>query len=114
MKALLRSALMFALIATPLFAAKTATVTIPEALTVGATQIAAGEYKVSYEGAGPQVKVTLTRSGASPIVLDAKLVTADKGKSSVTFDTVNGIHVLQQIGLKSGTLVFEAPQAANQ
>lgn len=114
MKRLLRSALVFALTITPLFAAKGATVTIPEAVTVGATQVAAGEYKVSYVGSGPAVKVTLTRPGASPIVLDATLKTAEKGRSSVTFDTVNGVRVLQQIGLKSGTLIFEASQAANQ
>lgn len=114
MKKLLGCTLAFALLTTPLFAAKTATVTIPEAVTVGAKQIAAGEYKLSYDGSGTAVKVTLAKHGASPIVLDAKLVTAEKGRTSVTFDTVNGARVLEQIELSSGTLIFETTQTAGQ
>ena len=55
MKRLLGLALMSALFVTPLFAfslfsSKTTTVNIPEEVTVGSTQITAGEYKLSYEG----------------------------------------------------------------
>jgi hypothetical protein len=119
MKRILGLALMSALFVAPLFAfplfgPKTTTVNIPEGLTVGSTQIAAGEYRVSYEGPGPDVKVSLTKSGSSPIVLDAKLVVGKKDNVSVTIGTVNGIRVLQQIDLKSGTLVFETHQTANQ
>jgi hypothetical protein len=39
-----------------------------EAVTAGSTQIMAGDYKLSYEGPTPAVRVTLTRSGSSPIV----------------------------------------------
>jgi hypothetical protein len=89
-------------------------VTIPEGLTVGSTQIAAGEYRVSYEGPGPDVKVTLTESRSSSIVLDAKLLAGKKENVSVTIGTVNGVRVLLQIDLKTGTLVFENQQTANQ
>ena len=74
MKRLLASFLAFATLTTPLLAAKKSTVTITENVTVGLTQIRAGEYKLSYEGEGPTVKVTLTRDGGAPVVLDAKLV----------------------------------------
>lgn len=73
MKRLLASFLAFATLTTPLLAAKKSTVTITENVTVGLTQIRAGEYKLSYEGEGPTVKVTLTRDGGAPVVLDAKL-----------------------------------------
>ena len=118
MKRLLGLALMSALFVTPLFGlplfgSKATTVNIPEAVTVGSTQIMAGDYKLSYEGSGPAVKVTLTRSGSSPIVLDAKLVPGKKDYISVTLGTTEGVRVLQEIGLKNGTLVFETLRAAN-
>ena len=119
MKKLLGLALMSALFITPLFAfplfgSKTTTVNIPEGAMVGSTQVTAGEYKVSYEGSGPAVKVTFARYGSSPIVLDAKLVPGKKDNVSVTLGTNDGVRVLQQIDLKNGTLVFESLQAANQ
>jgi hypothetical protein len=112
MKRLLGLALMSALFVTPLFAfplfgSRTTTINIPEKVTVASTQITAGEYKLSYEGSGPAVKVTLTRSGSSPIVLDAKLVRGKKDNVSVTLGTSDGVRILQQIDLKSGTLIFE-------
>ena len=114
MKKLLGFTLMFALFATPLLAAKATTVNIPEAVTVGSTHIASGEYKLSYEGAGPAVKVTLARSGSSPIVLDAKFQAGKKEMVSITLGTVDGVRTLQQIDLRSGTLVFETQHAQGQ
>jgi hypothetical protein len=104
----------FALLTTPLFAAKPTNVNIPDIVTVGTTQIAAGEYKLSYAGAGPAVKVTLQRSGASPIVLDAEFVTVEKGNPSVTTETVNGIRVLRRIELRNSAFIFENQQPTNQ
>jgi len=108
-----------AMFATPLFAGrlfstKSTTVNIPEAVTVGSTQIAAGEYKVSYEGSAPTVKVTLTKSRSSSVVLDAKLVEGKNGGPAVTVATVNGVRVLEQMDIKGGTLVFETPQSADE
>lgn len=105
--------------ATPLFAvrlfgAKSTTVNIPEAVTVGSTQIAAGEYKVSYEGSAPAVKVTLTKSRSSSVVVDAKLVEGKNDGPSATLATVNGVRILEQIDIKGGTLVFETPQATDK
>jgi hypothetical protein len=111
MKKLLGFALMCALFSTPLFAAnlfasKGTTVNIPDTVTVGSTQIAAGEYKLSYEGTGPAVKVTLVKHGSSPVVLDAKFVEGKNNGPSVTTATVNGVRTLQQIDIKGATLVF--------
>ena len=114
MKRLLASFLAFATLTTPLLAAKKSTVTITENVTVGSTQIRAGEYKLSYEGEGPTVKVTLTRDGGAPVVLDAKLVVTGHGQAAVTYSTENGVRTLQEIDLSKVTLVFETPQGANQ
>jgi hypothetical protein len=106
-------AFLFAFLVTPLFA-KTYSVTLAKAVTVGSTQIPAGDYKVSWEGAGPAVKVTLARSGASPVVVDAKLVTGKSfiSDASVVTAAQNGSVVLQEIQVKSNTLVFEGSDVA--
>jgi len=106
MKGLFTFAAMLALLVPPVFAAKTTTVTISEAVTAGSTQIAAGDYKVAYEGSGSAVKVTLSKSGTAPIVLNAKLLADQKGSGEVYVGTANGGRVLQQIALPGGTLDF--------
>lgn len=113
MRKLIGSVLMLAMFTSPLFAAKKSTVTLTDTCSVGSTLIAAGEYKLSYEGAGPAVKVTLTRDGASPIVRDAKL-TPSSGRTSVTYSTVNGGRTLLEIDLNKVAFLFEAPNTANQ
>lgn len=107
--------LAFSLLVTPLFA-KTHSVTISQAVTVGSTQIPAGDYKVSWDGTGPMVKVTLARSGASPVVLDAKLVTQKNAltESSIVTASQNGALVLQEIQLKSTSLLFEDGEIAQK
>ena len=114
MKRLLGAVVFCALFVTPLLAFKTITVNIPEAVTVGTTHIASGDYKLSYEGSGPAVKVTLARYGSAPIVLNAKLVPGKSDNVSLTLATIDGARVLQQIGTKSGILVFETPLPVNQ
>lgn len=108
-----------ALFTTPMFASKLfgnkgTTVYIPDLVTVASTQIAAGEYNVTYEGAGPDVKVTLLKSGKAPVVLNAKLVAGKNNGPSVTLVTVNGTRVLKQMDVKGGTLVFDETEVANK
>jgi hypothetical protein len=114
MKKLVPFALAFALFATPLFASKKATVTIPENVTVGSTPIQAGEYKLTYEGSGPDVKVTLSQSGHSPVVLDAKLVPSHTGTESVTMRGTSGERTLVNIDLGKTSIVFQVPQSGEQ
>ena len=105
---------LFAAMTTPLWAAKKGSVTIPQNVSVGSTHIAAGQYKVSFEGTGPDVKVTLTKSGGPPIVLEARLHPGDKGAAYVTLDTRNGATVLKEIELDGVLLVLEQPDGATQ
>lgn len=109
MKRLVVTLLTISMFASPLFAAKRSTVTIQETVMVGSTQISAGDYRLTYEGTGPLVKVTLAKEGVSPIVLEAKLVANKNNRSSVTYASPSGsdVHLLQQIDLKDATLIFE-------
>lgn len=115
MKKFAQLAVAVALLATPLFAAKKTTVTIPNDVTVGSTQIPAGDYKLTYDGAGPAVKVTLLQPGRPPIALDAKLVQSRNFSQSVTLGKKpTGERVLMEIDLGRTTLIFDTPQVTEQ
>jgi hypothetical protein len=115
MKAILQFSALFALLAAPLYAAsKPQTVTISQAVTAGSTQIAPGDYKVSWEGAGPAVKVTLAKPGSAPILLDAKLVAVQNGSGGVLVGVQNGVRVLQEIDLAHESLIFTSPDSAQK
>jgi hypothetical protein len=49
------------LLATCAFAANKGSVTIPETMVVNGQKLAAGDYKVSWDGAGPNVELSLLR-----------------------------------------------------
>jgi len=107
MKRAFRIIVLFAAISTPLWAAKKGNVTIPQTVSVGSTHIEPGDYKVSFDGPGPDVKVTLSRSGAAPIVLDAKLQKGAKGASTATIVKKQGASFLKEIDLDGVTLVLD-------
>lgn len=114
MKNALRLIVLFAAMTTPLWAAKKGSVTIRQDVSVGSTHIAAGQYKVSFDRSGPNVKVTLTKSGGAPIVLEARLQPGEKCAPYVTLDTRNGATVLKEIELDGALLVLEKPDGATQ
>src|SRR5271166_4843797 len=102
MKNLVRLAAFLAVVATPLLATAATKISIPEDVTLGSTKLAAGDYKLIYEGTAPTVKVTLTRSGVPPVVINAKLVQGPKGFGDLQIETINGVNVLEGVDLKSG------------
>ena len=111
MKKLVPFALALAMFASPIFAAKKTTITIPNDATVGSTQIPQGEYRLTYEGSGPVVKVTLSQRGHSPIVLDAKIAPSINQFESVTMRGVSGERTLVSIELGRTSLVFETSES---
>jgi hypothetical protein len=52
-------------------------VDIPDAVQVGSTQLEPGNYKVKWEGAGPDVQVTFLRDGKTVATFPATLKTND-------------------------------------
>lgn len=105
---------LFAAISTPLWAARKASITIPQDVSVGSTHIGAGDYKVSFDGPGPDVKVTLTKSGTAPIVLDARLQKGARGPSMAMIVTKQGARFLKEIDLDGAVLVLDEDARAAQ
>ncbi len=115
MKKLASFVLGVALFATPLFAAKKATVHIPNDVVVGSTQIPAGEYKLTCQGSGPNTTVTLTNFRHSPIVLVATVVSTSDKDVSVGMETrPNGPSVLVYIDLGGTTINFDSTVPADR
>lgn len=60
-------------------------VNIPNAVSIGATQLAAGDYKVNWQGAGPAVQVNFVKNGKVVATAPATLRTND---NTVTEDSI--------------------------
>ena len=86
-------------------------VTISESVRLGGSQLAPGDYKVSWEGSGPNVQVTLTR-GKSSITAPATITdqSSPYGRTAVIVRQDNGSKVLNSIQLSKHLLVFGAEQ----
>ena len=110
MKRLLYSAVVLALVSVPAFAASNSkTVTLPEAVTVGSTQLPAGDYKVTWTGTGSAVQVTLVQKdkySAKPVVVTAKAVDAAESRTGFTVDRQGNVNSLQTLQVGKTTLVF--------
>ena len=114
MKQSFRFALMLALLTAPAFAAqKSQTITIPENVVVGTTQVAAGDYKLTYTGTGPDVQVTLSQIKKAPITFTAKTV-AGKFTPGVLTEATGKVVSLQSIQLKDINLVVDSAAHAGQ
>jgi hypothetical protein len=114
MKRFVGYAAILALLSAPAFAAKnSSTVIIPEAVTVGTTQLPAAQYHVSWTGTGSSAQVTLT-NGKSTVTIPAKVVDQKNPVSSVLTETKGGSNVLEGINLNNVTLVFTPSPSSGQ
>lgn len=108
MKALLLVAIAFAVLSTPSFASSNSQmVQFFEAVTVGSMQFPAGEYKVTWNGTGPKVQVSLARDGKKPVTVEAKLVPQDNPEQGITVEAKNGATLLHAIRLKHCSLLLD-------
>ena len=118
MKRLLYSAAILALVSIPAFAAKNSqSITLPEAVTVGATQLPAGDYKVTWNGTGSNVQVTLIQKdkySAQPATVTAKVIEGTESHSGFTVDRQGNVNALQTLQLGKTTLVFGGSPANGQ
>ena len=118
MKRLLYSAAILALVSVPAFAAKNSqTVSFPEAVTVGSTQLPAGDYKITWTGTGANVQVTLIEKdkfSAKPTTVVAKAVDAAESHNGFTVDRQGNVNTLQTLQLGKTTLVFAGAPANGQ
>jgi hypothetical protein len=118
MKRFFGFAVLLSLVAIPAFAAKNEqSVTFANTVTVGATKLPAGEYKISWTGTAPNVQVTIVqRDARHPVTVTAPAKLVDEKHSSVQFTTgdQSGVTTLQQLQLKSVSLAFTSAPASGQ
>jgi hypothetical protein len=109
-------ALILAALSTPAFAAKNSqTVTVPQAVTVGSTQLPAGNYKVAWTGTGSNVQVTFTQQDAAhPATgtVTARLVDEKHDHTAVTINSTGGVNTIQNVQLNKVSLVLAGASAS--
>jgi hypothetical protein len=114
MKRFFGFALTLVLFAAPAFASKKPqTVTIPETVQVGSTQLPAGDYKLTRTGSGSNVQVTLTQNEKAVVTFSARAVEG-KNNPGVTTENQGGVVVLEAIQLNSVSLVLEGAPRSGQ
>jgi hypothetical protein len=117
MKRLIYSAAVLAFVSIPAFAAKNQqTVSFTEAVTVGSTQLPAGDYKVTWTGTGSNAQVTLVQKdkAVAPTVVTAKVVEGQDGPTGFTVERVGGVNQLEAIQAGKTSLVFASAPAQGQ
>ena len=118
MKRLFYCALILAFLSIPAFAAKNSqTVNFSDAVTVGGTQLPAGEYKVTWDGTGSSVQVTLEQKGAShpkTATVPAKVVEQKNDRSGFRIDTKGGVNTLMALQFKKFDVDLTATTARGE
>ena len=114
MKRFIGYAAILALLSIPALAAKNSeTVKIGQAVTVGATQIPAADYKVTWSETGSNGQVTLVHD-KQVFTLPAKIVAEKNSIPSVHVDNKDGATVLVGLHLKSVTVEFTSAPSSGQ
>ncbi|MFP5237523.1 MAG: hypothetical protein ACLGSD_16625 [Acidobacteriota bacterium] len=118
MKRVLGCALILGLFSIPGFASSNSkNVNFPDAVTVGTAKLPAGDYKVTWTGAGPDVQVKIVQLNAYhplKVTVPAKLETAKDGHTGMTTKQDNGMEVVEQLDLNKVTLIFSPAPAQGQ
>jgi hypothetical protein len=88
-----------------------ASVQIAKPVTVAGTQIAPGNYKLVWEGNGPDVTVTFLNGKKTVATAPAKLVNTASGqeKAVETFTAADKTQLLKAVDLKNMSLQFQLP-----
>ena len=82
---------------------------------VGATELPAGDYKVTWTGSGANTEVTLAQ-GKTKVTTSAQVVAVSRKTDAISTKSENGARVLTEIQFRNETLVLQnAPsQVAGQ
>ena len=118
MKRLSYCALILALLSIPALAAKTTqTVNFGDAVKIGSTQLPAGDYKVTWDGTGSNVQITLEQKGVShpaTATATAKVVEQKNTHNGFTVDSHGGVNTLETLQFSKFNVVFAATPAPGQ
>jgi hypothetical protein len=115
MKRVFLYAAMLALMPASLLASSNSqTINIPQPLVCGSTPLAPGDYKVTWDGSGPIVHVTL-KSAKTSVTTDAKLISKEnQDPGSLVYGSRGSTNVLEQINFRHMSLVLENSQVASR
>jgi len=116
MKRLIGFAMILALFSVPALAgdSKSQTVTIPEKVQVGSTQLPAGDYKVTWTGSGSSVQVSLAQNKKTVVTVQAKAVEKKNNHNGVITSNQGGVSVLQSIELSGTSLMLQDATSSGQ
>jgi len=115
MKRSLGFAMMLTLLSAPAFAGKNSqTVNIPEPMKAGTTQLAAGDYNVTWTGTGPNIQVTFTQNRKVLATVPAQLVVESNKNEGLNTDTRGTVETLESIRMRNVTLVFDGPSSSDK
>jgi hypothetical protein len=115
MKRFFSYALIVAAFSVPALAAKNSqSITLDNAVKVGATQLSAGDYKVTWTGTAPNVQVTIAAKGKTSVTVPATVVDAKNGHVALQMNSVNGVEVLQGIQLSNVTLTLTGTTSSGE
>jgi hypothetical protein len=100
-------AILFTFVAVSAFAAgkNSDTVTLAEPAVLGSTKLPAGQYKVSWDGSGPNVTVTV-KNDATTATVPAQFTEKKNSVRSVSTRSENGERVITGMDLHHGSLTF--------
>jgi hypothetical protein len=102
----------------PAFAAKNSqTVNFPDAVKIGTTQLPAGDYKVTWDGTGSNVPVTLEQKGArhpATATITAKIVEQKNPQVGYTVDSTGGANNIETLQFSKFNVVFAGAPAPGQ
>ncbi|HWY99827.1 MAG TPA: hypothetical protein VNX17_02030 [Edaphobacter sp.] len=117
MKRSLGFAMMLTLLSALAFASRNSeTVNIPAPMKAGSTQLAAGNYDVTWTGTGPNIQVTFTSMQNHKILatVPAQLVVESNKYEGLDTNTQGSIATLESIHMRNMTLVFAVPPSSEK
>lgn len=93
---------------------KSANVQIDQPVTVAGTQIAPGQYHLTWEGTGSDVTVSFLKGSKTVATAPAKLVNASNNEPAIeTATTPDKTLVLKAVDLNKLTIQFQTPVSAS-
>lgn len=118
MKRLSFCALILALFVAPAFAEKNVqSMNFPSPVKVGATQLPAGDYKISWTGTGDAVQVTLEQKNAknpATATVPAKMVDGKHAHNGFVISRKDGADAIDALQFNKFDLVFAGAPAQGQ
>ena len=105
------------LVAGSAFAANKGPLNLTTPMTVGGTQLAAGEYTVKWEGSGPDVELRIVRDGKVVTTVPAKVVTLEAASgwnAAVVNNNDDGTRNLRQIRFEGKKWGFQLAEPSTE